>query len=170
MIYSPSPKNIISSILLCALWGILLQVPLVQFQSAMMDSIWPALIFMSLFVLQPVLIYYSLKGLLSNVKSLFFIAICAALVTGSVFLRYQVLHIDQLLDDEGILITGTIIEARTYSRRRRSNEWLVRATYFVGKEVFLTPEFDDKTKSLRLKDSVHLIYVRSNPAISQIKY
>lgn len=167
-----SKSSVIS--LLCAgiiavLWAIILQIPLAHYQAALLDSVWPIFIYVSLFILQPILIYHALKHLLKHVKSLFFIAICIALVTGLSLQYYKMSRIDHLLENQNVLTTGIIKKAQTHSQRRRGTQWEVRAAYQVAQEEFITPVFIDDTRDLQLGDTVRVIYSRTHPAVSRIK-
>mgnify|MGYP001037267352 CR=1 FL=1 len=154
--------------LLAVLWSVILQIPLAYFQASLLDSVWPIFIYVSLFILQPILIYCASKQLLKQVKSLFFIAICSALLTGLSLQYYKMAKIDYLLGSQGILTTGVIEKAQTHAQRMRSTEWQVRALYQVAQEEFITPVFIDNTRDLQLGDTVQVIYSRSYPAVSRI--
>lgn len=154
--------------LLAVLWAVILQIPLAYYQASLSDSMWAIFIYVSLFILQPILIYYTLKQLLKHVKSLFFITICIALVTGMSLQYYQLSRIDYLLENQGVPTTGVIKKAQTHSQRRRSTEWQVRVSYQVAQKEFTTPVFIDNTRDLQLGDTVQVIYSRSYPAVSRI--
>jgi hypothetical protein len=165
-----SVKKLISSILLCVLWLILFQIPLHEFQWGWLDSIWPGVLFIALFVVQPLLIYTVLKGFRGVFKSAAFIAICVSLLTGLSFQKLKLLYIEELLKEEGVLIVGFVKVAETHNQRLRSTKWKVQACYEVAGGTYLTPVYVDPTTSLQIKDAVNVLYVASYPELSRIKH
>ncbi len=161
-------KGSIYLLLFSAIWIVIVRLDIAVFQMAFFDSVASITLYLTLFIIQPWLHYKMLKYLLP-VKSILFWAVLLSLISGLTFIKYRLVEIDHLLRVYGAPVSGVIVNVKTKSQIRRNPVHQVRANYQIMDTSYITPVYNDASRSLQLGDTVTVIYARSHPSLSVIR-
>jgi hypothetical protein len=123
------------------------------------------ILYISMFLVLPFLLYLSLKRNGINIKA------SKGLAYGSVFLAYLFSLLNDSEEQKDFEIykketIGTISEAWMIKQYKGGNIWSVQAKYEVGGKSFQAATKDDINRTLNIGDTVTVIYSSKTPEMS----